>query len=800
MQQKILRFPDIYDSELPRPVINLSFRPFLDYIRERMDDTKTIKKEIYELVLQRFSKHPELEGNIKLTDTTKYKELLDLLYIVLSTVVEDEKNVLWGLSVPVTPAIFYGSDPLYALMGEAAEQHLNPEIMGDPKKFHEEKCAMLYSFLLDEFYDFNVNKKSEMIHQVLDKETSLIKYYRVNLDTRFVKVTAEKPLPDINFDILQLNLNEISGLETLMKLIPLDMFQFNGFSIITITDVTTEYAVEKIKDILVNGHGKADENSYQPVVQSLKSIAGSNELEFGLLPLFRVNNKLVEDIDAYCHSIIFSQGKQQGIMKTFFLPLVERFIANPKLIYFKDLEVFGPAQQQVAELLQAAHLKSYALLPVFYNNKLAGAFEIYTRQSRLLDERIFTRLEPAMPLIAQLLQNSVDEFDTKINDTIRDKFTSLQPSVQWKFNEAAWDHIYRSKQDGKPAEVQKIGFKQVYPLYGAVDMRNSTLERNKAVLMDLQYQFEQLQAVFRVMKEKSGFGLTEEFIFKCNKWQNVFQGIFTTNDEIRLNQFLTEEAHPFLRHFRNTNPAVSGAIDTYFEAIEQGKGKAWQYRQQLEDSMQTINNAVNNYLDLMNAELQKAYPCYFEKFRTDGVEYDIYIGQSISPEKPFDIVYLKNLRLWQLTSMAAIAKISHSLLPRIKVALETTQLIFIYSNPIDISFRNDERRFDVEGGYNIRYHIIKKRIDKVTLKNSRERLTQPGKIALIYFNQKDADEYISFINHLQEKKILKDDLEYLDLEELQGVSGLKALRVGVDTEDDTHLQSSAAAKTVSVNQ
>src|SRR5205085_12025028 len=107
-------------------------------------------------------------------------------------------------------------------------------------------------------------------------------------------------------------------------------------------------------------------------------------------------------------------------------------------------------------------------------------------------------------------------------------------------------------------------------------------------------------------------------------------------------------------------------------------------------------------------------------------------------------------------------------------------LIFIYSNTIDISFRHDERKFDVEGGYNIRYHIIKKRIDKVTIRNSRERLTQPGKIALIYFNQKDADEYIAYIHHLQDKKILKDDLEYLELEELQGVSGLKALRVGVD--------------------
>jgi len=620
------------------------------------------------------------------------------------------------------------------------------------------------------------------------------------VDTRFVSVTAEKPLPDFTPETLQINLNEEAGLETLERMLPLSMFHFSGFSILTITDVTTEYALEKIKDILVNHHGKADEPSYEPIVQSLKSIAGSNDLEFGLLPLFRVNNKLVEDIDAYCHSIIFSLGKQQGVMKNYFFPLVEKFIANPKLLFFKDLDTAGPSQQQLGELLKLSDLKSYALVPVYYNNKLAGSFEIYTKQKGLLDERILTKIEPAMPLIAQLLQNSVDEFNTKINDAIRDKFTSLQPSVQWKFNEAAWQYIYHTRLEGKPAELKKIEFKQVHPLYGAIDMRNSTIERNKAVLNDLQYQFTQLQEVFATLKEKSGFALTEEFIFKCNKWQNVFRGIFTTNDEIKVNQFLNEEAHPFLRHFRETNPAVAGAVNGYFEAIEQGKGKAWQHRQQLEDSMQMINNAVNNYLDLMNAELQRAYPCYFEKFRTDGVEYDIYIGQSISPEKPFDIVYLKNLRLWQLTSMAAIAKLSHSLLPKMDVPLETTQLIFIYSNTIDISFRNDERKFDVEGGYNIRYHIIKKRIDKVSIKNSRERLTQPGKIALIYFNQKDADEYIAYIHHLQEKKILKDDMEYLELEELQGVTGLKALRVSVDFDNVTHLQSASLSQQSAVTQ
>ena len=221
-------------------------------------------------------------------------------------------------------------------------------------------------------------------------------------------------------------------------------------------------------------------------------------------------------------------------------------------------------------------------------------------------------------------------------------------------------------------------------------------------------------------------------------------------------------------------------IDTYFHSIDEQTGAAYANRRALETSMGMINTTINNRLDQFKDDLQKSYPCYFEKIRTDGVEYDIYIGQSIAPEKPFDMLYLSNLRLWQLTSMAEIVKLTNALLPQLSKPLHTTQLIFAHGNTIDISFRNDERRFDVEGTYNIRYQVIKKRIDKVLIRNTNERLTQPGKIALVYFNKPDADEYVKYIYYLQEQNILNDDLEQLELEELQGVSGLKALRVGVN--------------------
>lgn len=785
MQHRLITLPQS-SAENEKPIdTRLSFKPFLDYVRKRLQDKDAIKKEIYELILEKFARYPELESTIAVEDVPRYKELLNLLYIVLSTVVEDEKKVLWGISVPVTPRIFYGSDALYELMTEGDSLRLKEGLLeGDEQQMHRQKCEMLYSFLLEKFYNFNFYRRNEIIKPLRDENSGLLRYYRVNLDTRFVEVTANEPLPELNLENLQVHLHEESGIDVLERILPFDLFSFTGFSIITITDITEAQAIEKIRDLLVNANGKANEESHEAVNQSLKALAGNQHIEFSLLPIFRINNKIVQDYDAYSHSILFSMGKQEGIMKEFFLPMFEKFVSNPRIIYFRDMDQSPPSQLQVGKLFQLAGVKAYSLLPVSYNGKVVGAFEMYSREKGILNEQVFARIDTAMTLVAQLIQNSINEFNARVNDTIREKFTSLQPSVQWKFNEAAWDYLYQSRVDGKPASIKKIEFRQVYPLYGAIDMRNSTIERNRVVLADMQYQFDRLQEVLQEIKDRVGFALTDDFIFKCRKWRRLLDDILTTHDEIRINQFLNDEAHPFLKHFQQSNPELEAVINEYFNETDPATGTGWLNRRQLEESMQLINGAVNNYLDLMNVEIQQAYPSYFEKFRTDGVEYDIYIGQSIAPERTFDAVYLKNLRLWQLGSMAAIARLSRMLIPRMKIPLETTQLIFIYSNPIDISFRNDERRFDVEGGYNIRYHILKKRIDKVHIRNTRERLTQPGKIALVYFDQKDADEYASYIQHLQEKNILANDLEFLELEELQGVSGLRAMRVGIVAEKE----------------
>ena len=163
----------------------------------------------------------------------------------------------------------------------------------------------------------------------------------------------------------------------------------------------------------------------------------------------------------------------------------------------------------------------------------------------------------------------------------------------------------------------------------------------------------------------------------------------------------------------------------------------------------------------------------------------MYIGQSITKQHKYDSLYLYNLRLWQLQTTYEMENVAYNLRKNLDYDLRVASLILVHSNPLSIEFRMDEKQFDVDGAYNIRYEIIKKRIDKAHLKGTKERLTVPGKIAIVYSQDKDADEYLKYIKFLQSKNQL-GKVELLELEDLQGVSGLKAIRVEViyETKED----------------
>lgn len=151
-------------------------------------------------------------------------------------------------------------------------------------------------------------------------------------------------------------------------------------------------------------------------------------------------------------------------------------------------------------------------------------------------------------------------------------------------------------------------------------------------------------------------------------------------------------------------------------------------------------------MDSKQIEAQKIYPHYYERFKTDGVEHNLYIGESIAPNIPFDRIYLSNLRLWQLQTLCEMEFEHQRIKKELPYLLDVTSLILVFGTPISIRFRMDEKRFDVDGSYNARYEVVKKRIDKANIKGTDKRITEKGKITIVYSHTQEETEYLKYIN------------------------------------------------------
>lgn len=82
----------------------------------------------------------------------------------------------------------------------------------------------------------------------------------------------------------------------------------------------------------------------------------------------------------------------------------------------------------------------------------------------------------------------------------------------------------------------------------------------------------------------------------------------------------------------------------------------YKHRKDYENSVTRINETLSRFIDKEQIAAQKVYPHYFERYVTNGLEFNIYMGQSLTPRKKFDEIYLRNLKMWQLTVLAKAAR------------------------------------------------------------------------------------------------------------------------------------------------
>jgi hypothetical protein len=457
-----------------------------------------------------------------------------------------------------------------------------------------------------------------------------------------------------------------------------------------------------------------------------------------------------------------------------------RLLNEKKYFSVSDVEkafIKSNGQAPHIKTLHQQDIKSAIFAPIANDEGLMGILEIVSDQPQVLNSINANKLADVMPFIVSAVERSKNDETNLIEAIIQQECTSIHPSVSWKFKKEAKKFI-KDQLNGKEPSFNKIAFENIYPLYGQIDIKGSSEARNCATQQDLTLQLYAVKSILENASKVKTLPIYEQFIFQINTYLEGLNTHFQVDSEQQISTFFKGEIESILKHLYTTDELKS-EIDAYFESIDDKMDVLYKHRKNYDDTIALINKEMASLLDKKQVEAQLMYPHYFERFKTDGVEHNMYIGEAITKEDSFNPIYLYNLRLWQLQVMCEMENTYYQMQSEFPISLDVASMILVFNQPLSISFRMDEKQFDVDGTYNARYEIVKKRVDKAYIKGTKIRVTDKGKISIIYSQKQDEREYLRYIKFLQSKKYLDDDVEIVELQDLQAVTGLKAIRVSV---------------------
>lgn len=751
--------------------LQLSFFDLFNRLEQLAADTTAEGSLRAQHLLNEAAPYPELrEGITNEHQLQQHEELIGKLladYFPPGLTLNEIKAV----SIPFTDIMFNYTQRFKNILSAAG-----PGFAVNIRDFdYHQYYVMSCCIILNEFYNTQLDFGKPLFYDI-PTANGITKYYRILYNADFLEIYPTDKSVSLTPEDIDTLINSYDNLALWKEKFPKDSWILKGFAIMTLYDATVENAVSILKEKLLGINAAGFRDSIESIFQSIYRI---RDLKVGFAVFNRKENTFSFDsFGQQLPSYMLQQQETADAGKTLCQQAYQCLIE--KKTYFAVSEIDEYIQAFPGNALGARFyqqgIKSFILAPIVKNGNLFGVMELVSPTSKALNSINANKLQVVMPFITDTVERLASELQNQIQAVIQNKYTTVHSSVYWKFHEEAQRYILAG-QLGKKYHLQEVIFPDVHPLYGQVDIKGSSEARNASVLTDLQLQLHALSALLQqISSSMPDYSFTQE-MEQVNQYLQTLALPLQAATEQYIVTYLGGHIHPRLLAIEHT--VLQPAISAYFANNEKHTGSFHNCRRKYETSIALINEKMAEVIDHSQTQAQEVFPHYFERFKTDGIEHNLYIGASICPDNVYDQLKLYQLRLWQLEVMIEMEAAHQQLQPSLPYALEVASLILTYHSTIDIRFRMDEKRFDVDGSYNARFEIVKKRIDKACIKHTHERITQPGKIAIVYSNETEETEYRQYICILQSRNLLNEEIEIYDVEDLQGISGLKVLRVSI---------------------
>ena len=755
--------------------VHISFHKVVERLEEIASFDIDYRANYAKGLLNEVKKTPELISGI--SDFSKLEEhkvlirhlLADLFPTALSG------NEIKAAAIPFHNILFNYSNRFEAILENAgANFDMNIREFDDQQIYVMSCCLILLKY-----YNYKIDVVKSLFYDIPD-QNGVICHYRVLYNVDFVEVIPTEKALQLSMEEIEELMDNFDNFDLWCEKFPPKSWILKGFGIMNLYDATIESAISNLKTNLL---GKKENQDYiskniQTIFRSIFKVA---DLETGYTAVNAEENRFVKaPFDDSLKSFILQETETRHPSDLICDNLFDCVIKKHHYFSVSNLDKFLKENPNNNLLKHFASLgiKSFLLVPLMSNTKLLGVMELVSYQKHQLNSMNAHKMDVVMPYLQETMERFYNDIELEIEAVIQKEYTAIHPSVYWKFKEEVASHITDKNKRDLP--YKEIVFEDVWPLYGQIDVKDSSKYRNQAILDDLETQIDLLIALFEKISLTNSTGIIAANVFELQNFKNNLKNTLQADSEVLIHTFILNECHPLLEQLRNSATEIAQWVSNYYDKLNPQTKLVYNCRKDYDYTLSLINKKLAAIMDAEQEKVQALFPHYYERFKTDGVEHNLYIGASINPKIPYKSIYLQQLRLWQLYVMCEMEHEYFYLRKELPYSLDVTSLILVFNAPISIRFRMDEKHFDVDGTYNARYEVVKKRIDKANIKGTTERITKCGHLVIVYSQKEEAFEYKNYIHFLQNQGFLNQDIEEFDVEDLQGVTGLKAIRVAVN--------------------
>ncbi len=452
------------------------------------------------IVLKRLEKFPELRTGIEdLSQLDQYEKELD---IILEPLFPEplQLNEIKAVVLPFKYIAFRPTKRFSNILKNAGED-FQIELSGyNIDKVFFYAC----SFILATYYQQPVNLNRPIYMEVPNKITGRMYHYRVLFNADFMEVIKTDKAPDLTQEDIDELLRNGEDLELWKSKFPPNSYIFKGFGLMNLFDTTQDAIISKTRSLFLH---KKDNNSFSRFEQHLRALFGIKDLMIGYSVY---NTKTHHSLGSVFgkgrnfQSLFMKKNEAVNYKKIFCEGVTSCAMQRSEIFALPDVELYGKlsGKNDFYRRLHKKGIKSILLVPIKIDENYLQLLEVGSIRKNELNLFNAAILDDIIPAIKMASERYHEESQNILESTIQENYTSIHPSVKWRFLEAVTVFNTQKMEGIECPILEDIVFEEVYPLYGQSDIKGSSNARNEAIKEDLTFQ---LSLVINCLEKSYGY-------------------------------------------------------------------------------------------------------------------------------------------------------------------------------------------------------------------------------------------------------------------------------------------------------